>query len=90
MLQKQYVSTYVREQPLKCIGPFSHRYRYNPSGIVARHKAMDLMKYSITEKNPAQDDSLIYERILREGWEVSTRVDIHRSVPHRIWMVHPI
>lgn len=50
---------------------------------------MDLVNCLITEKNPARDGTLIHERILREDWRVSTRVDIYRSVPHRIEIVHP-
>jgi acetyl esterase/lipase len=36
-----------------------------------------------------RDDSIIYERVLREDYKVPTRIDIYKGMPHMFWVFFP-
>jgi acetyl esterase/lipase len=36
-----------------------------------------------------RDDSIIYERVLREEYKIPTRIDIYKGMPHMFWSFFP-
>lgn len=45
--------------------------------------------FQVAGMDPARDDSLIYERMLREECGVPARIDVYRGLPHAFWTMYP-
>lgn len=89
MSLKRYMSAYRGETPSPSTNPFSITHRYHSDGIATRHKILPPVYFQVAGMDPARDDSLIYERMLREECGVSTRVDVYPGVPHGFWTMYP-
>ncbi|PTB37951.1 hypothetical protein M441DRAFT_91621 [Trichoderma asperellum CBS 433.97] len=79
MSLKQYMNTYKGDKPLQHNNIFSISHCYHSDGTVARQKFLPPVYFQVAGMDPARDDSLIYERVLREECGVPTRIDIYRA-----------
>lgn len=86
---KQYMSAYKGDKPSPLSNPFSISQNPQPDGITAGYKFLPPVYFQVAGMDPARDDSLIYERMLREECGVPTRIDIYRGVPHGFWTMYP-
>ena len=53
------------------------------------HKNLPPTYFQICGMDPCRDDSIIYERVLREECGVKTRADVYPGLPHGIWSWFP-
>ena len=44
---------------------------------------------TIDGADPPSDESLIYERILREDCDIKTRIELYPGLPHGFWLWFP-
>ncbi|KAL6700279.1 alpha/beta-hydrolase [Trichoderma pleuroticola] len=84
----QYMSAYKGDNPSPISNPFSIS-ESHADAIAARHRILPPVYFQVAGLDPARDDSLIYERILREECGVPTRIDVYRGVPHGFWTMYP-
>ncbi|PNP45939.1 hypothetical protein THARTR1_10881 [Trichoderma harzianum] len=84
----QYMSAYKGDNPSPISNPFSIS-ESHADAIAARHRFLPPVYFQVAGLDPARDDSLIYERILREECGVPTRIDVYRGVPHGFWTMYP-
>lgn len=82
---KQYMSAYKGDKPSSLSNPFSGSQQPN-SDVIA---ALPPVYFQVAGMDPARDDSLIYERMLREECGVPTRLDVYRGYPHGFWTMYP-
>ncbi|KAL7914492.1 alpha/beta-hydrolase [Trichoderma velutinum] len=86
---KQYMSAYKGDKPSPLSNPFSISQELHSDAIATRHKFLPPVYFQVAGMDPARDDSLIYDRILREEYGVPTRVDVYHGVPHGFWTMYP-
>lgn len=60
--------------------PFNH-----PSG----HSDVPPTYFQVCGLDPLRDESLIYERVLREENGIATRLDFYPGLPHHFWEFYP-
>ena len=53
------------------------------------HQNLPPTYFQVCGLDPLRDDSVIYERILREECGVKTRIDMYAGLPHGIWSFFP-
>jgi acetyl esterase/lipase len=53
------------------------------------HQNLPPTYFQICGMDPLRDETLIYERILREECGVKTRVDLYPGLPHGFWSWFP-
>lgn len=63
--------------------------QHHPEGVAAGHRGMPPAYFQVCGMDINRDDSLIYERVLREGCGVPTRVDLYQGFPHCWWDMYP-
>ncbi|KAL7942076.1 alpha/beta-hydrolase [Trichoderma barbatum] len=86
---KQYMSAYKGDKPSPLSNPFSISQQPHSDVIATEYKCLPPVYFQVAGMDPARDDTLIYERILREECGVPTRVDIYRGVPRGFWTMYP-
>jgi acetyl esterase/lipase len=86
---RQYMSAYKGDKPSLPINSFPISQQPHPDVIAAEHKLQPPVYFQVAGMDPARDDSLIYERILREECGVPTRLDMYCGVPHGFWTMYP-
>ncbi|OPB43534.1 Arylacetamide deacetylase [Trichoderma guizhouense] len=82
----QYMSAYKGGKPSP---PYSISQQSHSDAVASRHKFLPPVYFQVAGLDPARDDSLIYERILREECGVPTRIDVYRGLPHGFWTMYP-
>jgi acetyl esterase/lipase len=60
--------------------PFNH-----PKG----HGNIPPTYFQVCGLDALRDDSLIYERLLREESSIATRLDLYPGLPHHFWEFYP-
>jgi len=60
--------------------PFNH-----PQG----HAGLPKAYFQVCGMDPLRDDSLIYEKVLREECDIETRMDLYKGLPHHFWILFP-
>ncbi|KAL2134837.1 hypothetical protein VTI74DRAFT_10733 [Chaetomium olivicolor] len=63
--------------------------QHHSEGIGAGHRGMPPAYFQICGMDMNRDDSLLYERVLREECGVPTRVDLYSGFPHCWWDMYP-
>ncbi|EHK19920.1 uncharacterized protein TRIVIDRAFT_68116 [Trichoderma virens Gv29-8] len=86
---KQYMNAYNGDKSSPLSNPFSISQQSHPNVGVTGHKFLPPVYFQVAGMDPARDDSLIYERILREECGVPTRIDTYCGVPHGFWTMYP-
>ncbi|KAL7959000.1 alpha/beta-hydrolase [Trichoderma compactum] len=86
---KQYMSAYRGDKLSTISNPFSVSQPSHSDAVATGHGFLPPVYFQVAGMDPARDDSLIYERILREECGVPTRVDVYRDVPHGFWTMYP-
>lgn len=76
-----------RQSSLKNPSSVDHQPRSDAS--VANGRFLPPVYFQVAGLDPARDDSLIYERMLREERGVPTRMDVYRGLPHGFWTQYP-
>ncbi|KAH8900770.1 alpha/beta-hydrolase [Thozetella sp. PMI_491] len=62
--------------------------QHHPEGIAAGHKNLPPIYFQAAGLDPARDDTIIYERVLREEVGIPTRIDVYSGFPHGFWTVY--
>lgn len=57
----------------------------DPSG----HADLPPTYFQVCGADPYRDDSMIYERMLREQYKIPTKVDMYKGLPHMFWALIP-
>ena len=85
---KQFLKAYRGDITSRQGDPFSFD-QHHPDGIAAGHKNLPPVYFQVAGMDPARDDSLIYERVLREESQVPTRLNMYSGFPHGFWAMYP-
>ncbi|PTB65894.1 alpha/beta-hydrolase [Trichoderma citrinoviride] len=88
---KQYMSAYKGDKPLplRNPSPVGQQPHSNTTTTATGRNFLPPVYFQVAGMDPARDDSLIYERMLREECGVPTRMDVYHGLPHGFWTQYP-
>lgn len=82
--------------PVSAMTLFKHNYKpevssplYSPILHPKGHGGLPPFYFQVCGMDPLRDEALIYEKILREEYAVSTKLDVYQGVPHAFWSFFP-
>ncbi|ETS07071.1 alpha/beta-hydrolase [Trichoderma reesei RUT C-30] len=85
----EYSNAYKGDKPSTLSNPVSVSQQPRSDASVTECNHLLPVYFQVAGLDPARDDSLIYERMLREERGVPTRMDVYRGLPHGFWTQYP-
>ncbi|KAL7821825.1 Alpha/Beta hydrolase protein [Trichoderma gracile] len=84
-----YSKAYKGDKPSTLSSPVSVSQQPRFDASAGERRYLPPVYFQVAGLDPARDDSLIYERMLREERGVPTRMDVYRGLPHGFWTQYP-
>lgn len=53
------------------------------------HSGLPPVFFQVCGMDPLRDEALIYEKILREDYDVKTKLEVYQGCPHGFWSFFP-